>query len=72
MQQAGYSEARIMDTGFVQVENRLEYTTVSTVKYEDGKTRSGKIREKKISVMHTFCPFCGTRIKDAEEPSIDK
>lgn len=61
LKENGYKDAELVDTGFFIEENTLKWSTVSTIGYVDGQTKSGKDRIKKLPIRHEYCPFCGTK-----------
>lgn len=55
------SEAKL-DASLVFGKDGMYATTSTTIRL----TLEGKIKPKEVQFMHTYCPFCGVKIKDDE------
>lgn len=61
--------AKFLSAAFVSVKkngvNTMEMTTTSKLEIE----LEGVKKKKTIDMMHTYCPFCGEKIKDETLPN---
>lgn len=61
LRKAGYENARLIDSAFIITDTDLKYYTTSTIRYENGVNKNGKIKYKEMPVTHSNCPFCGEK-----------
>lgn len=48
--------------GHIVNQDRLSRATYSKFEYEE-KSKNGTMKKKKINLLHSHCPFCGSEYK---------
>lgn len=59
------TDATLQETALLFLPGRIESVTYSTFKCDV----EGYKQPVEIKFQHTYCPFCGTKINDEEQPS---
>jgi len=68
MIEKGYLESRVMNIGHVIIDNTFVSKLNIPVEYrENKKDGTPKKNKSTISVMSSFCPFCGKSTKTEQE-----
>lgn len=61
LKERGDKDADLINIGFFMGEEKMTWSTTSTVTYIEGQTKSGKDKIKKVPIRHSYCPFCGEK-----------